>query len=85
MEYARARVKLPPELAMLNRSQIGHVIDESPISPVDAAILRMRYLEHRSMVDIGVEVGYDRSTIGDHVAAGTQTICSTARRMTWPQ
>lgn len=85
MDYSRARVKLPPELAALNRSQIGRVIDEAPISPVDAAILKMRYLEHRSMMDIGVEVGYDRSTIGDHVAAGTRTICSTARRMSWPQ
>jgi len=85
MEYARARVKLPPELAELTRSPIGHVIDEAPISPVDAAIPKMRYLEHRTMMDLGVEVGYDRSTIGDHVAAGTRTICSTARRMSWPQ
>ena len=85
MEYARSRVKLPPELAILNRSQIGRVIDEAPISPVDAAILKMRYLEHRSMIDIGAEVGYDRTTISDHVTAGTRTICSTARRMQWPQ
>ena len=85
MSTVRARVTLPPELAILRRSQLGQVIDETPMSPVDAAIMRMRLLEHRSMVDIGCEVGYDRSTIGDHVAAGTRAVCATARRMSWPQ
>ena len=85
MEYARARVKLPPELAGLNKSQIDRVIDETPVSPVDAAILKMRYLQQLPYADIGAAVGYDRTTTGRHAASATRIACSTARRMQWPQ
>lgn len=85
MEYARARVKLPPELANLQTSQIRRVIAETPMSPVDAAILKMRYLEQLPFADIGAAVGYDRTTTGRHAASATRAVCSTARRIQWTQ
>ena len=63
MEYARARVKLPPELAGVTREQLNRAIDEANLGVVDTLIARRYFLDQTPQVDIAAELDVTRVTV----------------------
>ena len=66
MEYARARVKLPPELAKLTTSQFNKAIDEANLGVVDALIARRYFLDKMPQADVAAELDVTRVTVTNH-------------------
>ncbi len=63
-----ARVKLPPELADLLRSELETAIREAALHRDDELIARRYIVEKWAQMDIAVELGWDRSTVSHHLA-----------------
>lgn len=66
MEYARARVKLPPELARLTTSQISQTIEEANLGLVDGFIARRYFLDKTPQADIAADLDVTRATVTNH-------------------
>lgn len=60
---ARARVRAPISDTGLTRSEWEMVIREAALGAEDTVIARMYLLDVIAQVDIGAEVGLDRSTV----------------------
>nr|UVX79678.1 MAG: hypothetical protein [Bacteriophage sp.] len=63
-----ARVKLPPELADLLRSELETAIREAALHRDDELIARRYIVEKWAQMDIAAELGWDRSTVPHHLA-----------------
>lgn len=81
MEYARARVKLPPELAALTTSQFHRAIDEANLGVVDKLIAQRYYLDKMPQVDIAAELDVTRGTITRRVGAISDRVASAASKL----
>lgn len=66
MEYARARVKLPPELAKLTTTQFSKTIDEANLGVVDTLIARRYFLDKMPQADVAAELDVTRVTVTNH-------------------
>ena len=66
MEYTRARVKLPPELAKLTTTQFNEAIDEANLGVVDTMIARRYFLDKMPQADIAAELDVTRVTVTNH-------------------
>ena len=66
MEYARARVKLPPELARLTTTQFNMAIDEANLGVVDKLIARRYFIDQIPQADIAEELDITRVTVTNH-------------------
>ena len=66
MEYARARVKLPPELAKLTKSQFSQTIEEANLGLVDGFIARRYFLDKTPQADIAADLDVTRVTVTNH-------------------
>ena len=62
-----ARVKLPEPLDKLLRSQLETAIRESALHRDDDSIARRYIIEKWAQIDIAAELGWRRSTVGDHL------------------
>ena len=62
-----ARAKLPPELADLLRSELETAIREAAFHRDDELIARRYIVEKWAQIDIAAELGWRRSTVGDHL------------------
>ena len=62
-----ARVKLPPELADLLRSELDDAIKESALHRDDELIARRYLIDKWCQMDIAAELGWRRATVGDHL------------------
>ena len=62
-----ARVKLPEPLDKLLRSQLETAILESALHRDDDLIARRYIIEKWAQIDIAAELGWRRSTVGDHL------------------
>ena len=62
-----ARVKLPPELADLLRSELIKAIDEAALHRDDDLIARRYIVDKWCQIDIAAELGWRRATVGDHL------------------
>ena len=62
-----ARVKLPPELADLLRSELVKVIEEAALHQDDELIAQRYLIDKWCQIDIAAELGWRRSTVGDHL------------------
>ena len=62
-----ARVKLPPELADLLRSELERAIREAALYRDDELIARRYIIEKWCQMDIAAELGWDRSTVSRHI------------------
>ena len=62
-----ARVKLPPELADLLRSELDDAITESALHRDDELIARRYLIDKWCQMDIAAELGWRRATVGDHL------------------
>lgn len=66
MEYARARVKLPPELAKLTTSQFNTAIDEANLGVVDKLIAQRYFIDQTPQADIAADLDVTRATVTAH-------------------
>ena len=62
-----ARVKLPPELADLLRSELETAIREAALHRDDELIAQRYIVEKWAQMDIAVELGWERSTVSRHI------------------
>ena len=62
-----ARVKLPPELADLLRSELETAIHEAALHRDDDLIARRYIIDKWAQIDIAAELGWERSTVSHHV------------------
>ena len=81
MEYSRARVKLPPDLQRLNKTQFIKAIDEANLSVVDDAIARMYFLDQTPQADIAEEFGVIRLTITRRMHSISDRVASAASKI----
>ena len=81
MEYSRARVKLPPELQRLNKSQFINAIDEANLGAVDNAIARRYLLDRIPQADVAEEFGVTRLTITRRMHSISERVVSAALKI----
>lgn len=62
-----ARVKLPPELADLLRSELETVIREAALFRDDELIARRYLIDKWPQIEIAAELGWRRATVGEHI------------------
>ena len=62
------KVKLPPELADLLRSDLERAIYEAALHRDDDLIARRCIIEKSAQVDVAAELGWDRSTVSHHLS-----------------
>ena len=62
-----ARVKLPPELADLLRSELERAIREAALYRDDELIARRYIIEKWCQMDIAAELVWERSTVSRHI------------------
>lgn len=76
-----ARVKLPPELADLLRSELETAIREAALHRDDELIARRYIVEKWAQMDIAVELGWDRSTVSHHIPYIMDRVVRSAQRI----
>ena len=62
-----AKVKLPPELANLLRSELETAIYEAALHRDDELIAKRRIIDKWAEMDIAAELGWERSTVSKHI------------------
>lgn len=62
-----ARVKLPPELSSLLRSELDTAITEAALHRDDELIARRYIIDKWCQIDIAAELGWRRATVGAHI------------------
>lgn len=78
----KARIKLPPELAGLLRSDLERVITEANLGKEDTGIATKYLIEQIPQIDIAEELGMDRSTISMRVKGILRKLAKTAGKIT---
>lgn len=58
-----ARIKMPPELNNLIRSELEWAIYEAALHADDALIAKRYLVEKVAQIDIAAELGWERSTV----------------------
>ena len=81
MEYARARVKLPPELAKLTTTQFNKAIDEANLGVVDSLIARRYFIDQTPQADIAAEMDIARLTVTRRMSSISDRVASAAARL----
>lgn len=76
-----ARVKLPPELDDLLRSELETAIYEAALHRDDELIAKRRIIDKWAEMDIAAELGWDRSTVSHHLAYIIEDVKQVARRL----
>lgn len=62
-----ARVRLPPELSCLLRSELETAIHEAALHQDDELIARRYLVDKWAQIDIAAELGWRRATVGAHI------------------
>lgn len=78
---ARARARLRESAADLLRSDWETVIDEAALGIEDTKIAKMYLLDAIPQVEIGVEVGLERSTVSKRLSKILPKVERTARKL----
>ena len=81
MEYSRARVKLPPELARLTTTQFNTAIDEANLGVVDKLIAQMYFIDKTPQADIAEELDVTRVTVTNHAKSIRNRLTDIASRL----
>lgn len=77
-----ARVKLPPELANLLRSELERSIYEAALGRDDTLIATRYIIEKTPQIDIAAELGWERSTVSRHLHNILRTVGYAASKIT---
>lgn len=76
-----ARVKLPPELSVLLRSELERAIKEAALHRDDELIARRYIIDKWCQIDIAAELGWRRATVGDHLKDILPRLINVASRL----
>lgn len=76
-----ARVKLPPELSVLLRSELEKAITESALYRDDELIARRYIIDKWCQIDIAAELGWERSTVSRHIPYILEEVKRAANRI----
>ena len=77
-----AKVKLPPELANLLRSELETAIYEAALHRDDELIAKRRIIDKWAEMDIAAELGWERSTVSKHIPYILNVVKRVANRIT---
>lgn len=80
---AKARVRKSESTKDLLRSDWERVIDEAALGIEDTKIAKMYLLDGTPQVDIGAEVGLERSTVSKRLAKILPKVERTARKLNY--
>ena len=76
-----ARVKLPPELADLLRSELDKAITEAALHRDDEPIARRCIIDKWCQIDIAAELGWRRATVADHLKYIVPRVVDVSKRL----
>ena len=76
-----AKVKLPPELADLLRSELETAIYEAALHRDDELIAKRRIIDKWNQIDVAAELGWYRSTVSDHEKYIFQRVEAVAKQL----
>jgi len=76
-----ARVKLPPPLDKLLRSQLERAIYEAAMDQDDELIAKRRIIDKWGQMDVAAELGWYRSTVSDHEKYIFQRVKDVAKQL----
>lgn len=76
-----ARVKLPPPLDKLLRSQLERAIYEAALHEDDEFIAKRRIIDKWGQMDVAAELGWYRSTVSDHEKYIFQRVKDVAKQL----
>lgn len=62
-----ARVKLPPTLELLLKSQLEEAIEQANLGVLGTFVAKKYLIEQVPQIDIAEEIGYDRTVVTRHV------------------
>lgn len=77
-----AKVKLPPELANLLRSELETAIYEAALHRDDELIAKRRIIDKWAEMDIAAELGWERPTVSKHIPYILNEVKRVANRIT---
>ena len=77
-----AKVKLPPELANLLRSELETAIYEAALHRDDELIAKRRIIDKWAEMDIAAGLGWERSTVSKHIPYILHEVTRVANRIT---
>lgn len=81
MMYCGMRGKLPPELDTLLTSELKRAIREANLGRENSQIARRYFIDRAAMIDIGEEIGLDRSAISRRLKDIAPRIAATSRKL----
>lgn len=76
-----ARVKLPPELSVLLRSELENAIEEAALHQDDEKIAKRYIIDKWCQIDIAAELGLERSTVSRHIPYILEEVKRAANRI----
>lgn len=76
-----ARIKLPHSLELLLRDEMERAIEQANLGNFDTLVAKKYLIEQVPQIEIGDELGYDRSVITRRVKRITRKVEQTARRL----
>lgn len=79
--YCGMRGKLPPELDTLLTSELKRAIREANLGRENSQIARRYFIDRAAMIDIGEEIGLDRSAISRRLKDIAPRIAATSRKL----
>lgn len=81
MMYCGMRGQLPPELDTLRTSELKRAIREANLGRENAKIAERYFIDKIAMIDIGAEIGMDRSAISRRLKDITPRVAATVRKL----
>lgn len=81
MMYCGMRGQLPPELDNLLTSELKRAIREANLGRENSQIARRYFIDRAAMIDIGEEIGLDRSAISRRLKDIAPRIAATSRKL----
>lgn len=81
MMYCGMRGKLPPELDTLLTSELKRAIREANLGRENSQIARRYFIDREAMIDIGEEIGLDRSAISRRLKDITPRVAEATRKL----
>lgn len=81
MMYCGMRGKLPPELDTLLTSELMRAIKEANLGRENVKIAQRYFVDKVAMIDIGAEIGMDRSAISRRLKNITPRVATAARKL----
>ena len=77
-----ARVRFPPGLVGLLRSELETCIEQANLGTEDTGIAKRYLIDQWPQIDIAAELGWARSTVSSHTARIMRAVEQAAKRIT---